>query len=34
MSEKKVFQMDWAGRLLQVEIGQLRYWSDTGILSY
>lgn len=23
MSEKKVFQMDWAGRLLQVEIGQL-----------
>lgn len=32
MSEKKVFQMDWAGRLLQVEIGQLAKQANGSVL--
>ena len=32
MSEKKVFQMDWAGRLLQVEIGQLAKQANGAVL--
>ncbi|CZQ82475.1 polyribonucleotide nucleotidyltransferase [Trichococcus palustris] len=32
MSEKKVFQMDWAGRLLQVEIGQMAKQANGSVL--
>lgn len=32
MEEKKVFQMDWAGRLLQVEIGQMARQANGAVL--
>ncbi|WP_373850282.1 hypothetical protein, partial [Jeotgalibaca porci] len=32
MTEKKVFQMEWAGRPLQVEIGQVAKQANGAVL--